>query len=732
MPETETAPKIYIPSIALAQNLRRRSDVLSLYKTWKQEWGEHSTLYEQGGGEDDIFSITDIFTPWLPIGRIGNILVMGNYDVQTERPFPDWATQSVQLSEEDYNQAKKNLDATTTADSNITWHPPQSTYIGGGDRLSVNLEEAIEHMRSFMVLDTKTQKVIEGANQSNVHDLLSNNYAAVLTWMVDRTSSIMDMEAISRGDSRIADDEVCKEFSCVPVSVTQKDKHETLLLAQSGSSGIDNELVNHLEYKAFEKEMGVTVRTCHADEGEIKEAISGGQTDTRKELKTQTDEDGDNTKSSEEIFQRITTEQIESINPRKLDIATLDLFRYIIGVASKAGASDIHLQYENRKGRPRLRIDGDLQDLNPLPLDRQIALISVIKGAANTMKESAHDDLQDGAFAFEIDDTVVNVRCSALPHLDIGQKVVMRLLPKTNKLTASISKLEMEKQIEQAYKNAISLPQGLILIAGGTGTGKTTTLYSCLSELNRNRGLSITTIEDPVEYIVEGINQTQVNQIKGVTFSNTLRTVVRQDPDVILVGEIRDGETAALAIQAANTGHLVLSTIHANSATLGIMRMLDLAKSHDEADGVQVTNSSFAASVLMSASQRLIKRVCQKCAQTRSCTEEEKTRFHEHGIEPPRSLFEASPNGCASCSNTGYTGRVAIHEVVPATPGIKREIATDCRDWEIEKKARDLNFRNLFSSGLQRVSDGVTTMDEIMKLVDNPWDYLEHKNTDEE
>jgi len=383
----------------------------------------------------------------------------------------------------------------------------------------------------------------------------------------------------------------------------------------------------------------------------------------------------------------------------------------VLEFAVKGRASDIHVEPEAEKTRIRYRIDGILIEKLSLPRSIHDSLVSRIK-ILSQMKIDERRIPQDGRFSFKVGEEEVDLRVSTLPTVH-GEKIVMRLLKKTGGLPA-LAELGLRGIQYTDLESAIAKPYGIILVTGPTGSGKTTTLYSMLTKLNKP-SVNIVTLEDPVEYQIEGINQVQINPQAGLTFATGLRSFLRQDPNIILVGEIRDTETTQLAIQAALTGHLVFSTLHTNDAATAIPRLIDLG------------GEPFLISSVLNASlaQRITRRVCESCKELFSPTIEVIENIKNTlGQALPSKYVKGSPiqiargKGCQECNFTGYLGRIAIFEVLKITPLINKLILNESSAKEIETQAKSEGLITMKQDGYLKVLEGVTTIEEILRVAE--------------
>jgi len=383
------------------------------------------------------------------------------------------------------------------------------------------------------------------------------------------------------------------------------------------------------------------------------------------------------------------------------DAPIIKLVNHIISQSVKARASDIHMEPYQDSFKVRYRVDGILYDLLSPPKWVQPALISRIKVMAK-MNIAEKRLPQDGRLDVKIGNQEIDVRVSTIPTA-FGERLVLRLLDKSGSLI-SLSDLGLPSDKLDQLENLVRSPNGIILVTGPTGSGKTTTLYAILSSINKP-DINIITIEDPVEYQIKGISQIQVNPKINLTFASGLRSIVRQDPDVILVGEIRDRETAEIAVQSALTGHLVFSTLHTNDSASAITRLVDIG----------VEPFLISSSVLAVIAQRLIRVLCKDCKQPYT---PDKSALESIGITPDQ-LHEATiyrAEGCESCFHTGYKGRTGIFEIMLLDASLKSLILTTYDSGRIKDAALNLNMITLRQDGIQKVLRGVSTIEEVIRV----------------
>ncbi len=373
----------------------------------------------------------------------------------------------------------------------------------------------------------------------------------------------------------------------------------------------------------------------------------------------------------------------------------------IIADAVQKGASDIHLEPYENQFRVRFRIDGILAEVMSPPGHMKNALTSRAKIMAN-LNIAERRIPQDGHIKMKLADRTIDLRVSTLPTL-FGEKVVMRILDKSN-LTLDLSTFGFEEKALEDFNRAIRMPFGMILVTGPTGSGKTTTLYSVLSRLNTPT-VNTMSAEDPVEYNFAGLNQVLVREEVGLTFASALRAFLRQDPDIIMIGEIRDLETGSIAVRAALTGHLVLSTLHTNSAAATISRLNDMG----------IERFLVSSSVSLIVAQRLIRKICVKCKCPAEIHEE---ALREVGIDPTKARGQVyyRGSGCIECNSSGYRGRTGVYEVMPVTPKIRTMILDSATATDIEAAAVEEGMLTLRAGAVKKFERGITTIEEVLRV----------------
>jgi type IV pilus assembly protein PilB len=408
--------------------------------------------------------------------------------------------------------------------------------------------------------------------------------------------------------------------------------------------------------------------------------------------------------STEADSVEVSKESLEEVNLDQLaasseEAPVIKLANLVLVQAIKDRASDIHIEPFEKTLRLRYRIDGVLMDATPPPKQMQLALASRFK-IMSSLDIAERRLPQDGRMRIRVGGKDYDLRVSIMPTVH-GEKIVLRVLDKSN-LSASIDKLGLDVDTFHQFKLAVDAPHGLLLVTGPTGSGKTTTLYSALNELN-NPTFNIVTVEDPVEFQVPGINQVPVRKEIGLSFANALRSILRQDPDIIMIGEIRDTETAEIAVESALTGHQVLSTMHCNDAPGAIARLDDMG----------IAPFLISSSVILACAQRLMRRICSHCKEPIIYPSK---MYQDLNIDP--SIMDGVTlyrgRGCDRCKNSGYAGRLAIIEAMTVTDEIRKLIIARANTREMGKIAVGQGMRTLRMVALDRVREGVSTLEQVL------------------
>lgn len=493
--------------------------------------------------------------------------------------------------------------------------------------------------------------------------------------IVDVAQLVVNVEAVAMVDKSLAEKNLI-----LPVNV--KDHNMQI---------VTNDPLNYFALEEVRQQTGCQLEILLSEEAPLKQAISYyfAEVSARKAAK-QANIGFSTAGAMDEL-------EIENLDNSDDEAPIIRLLNSLIERAIKTGASDVHIEPFEKETRVRMRIDGAIMEYVNIQRNIHAPLIARIKILANL--DIAERRLpQDGHFRVALDDGQVNIRVSILPTV-FGEKAVMRIMASNRKLDHA-DHFGMDEYSYKQFAPLLNYPNGIIYITGPTGSGKSTTLYMVLEYLT-GRNINISTIEDPVEKNLPGINQTQVNPVAGLTFDVGLRALMRQDPDVIMVGETRDGETAGTSVRAAITGHVVLSTLHTNDAVSSIVRLEDMG----------VETYLVANSLVGLVAQRLLRKVCPNCAKEVETTEQERL-FLGEDVKTVRKGM-----GCSHCNNTGYKGRIAVHEILAMDNTIRRMVVNHDSVEAITAYAREhQHMRTLKESGLILVKEGVTTPEELMKI----------------
>lgn len=492
--------------------------------------------------------------------------------------------------------------------------------------------------------------------------------------IVDVASRQADLEAVAMVDKELAEKNLF-----LPLSV----KNRTMVL-------VTNDPLNYFALEEVRQQTGCYLQILLSEEKPLRQAISYYFAEVGARQAATRANAGFVAEELEEL-------DLTSLENTDEEAPIINLLNSLVERAIKSNASDIHIEPFDRETKVRMRIDGVILEYVSLQRSVHQPLIARIKIMANL--DIAEKRIpQDGHFRVRTENGQVNLRVSIMPTV-FGEKAVLRLLTSSVQLDHA-DQFGMDDESYRRFLPLLNCPNGIIYITGPTGSGKSTTLYMVLEYLSQ-RMLNISTIEDPVEKNVSGINQTQVNPVAGLTFETGLRALLRQDPDIIMVGETRDGETAGISVRAAITGHMVLSTLHTNDAASSIVRLSDMG----------VENYLIANSLVGMVAQRLMRKVCQNCSQEMDTTEEERKFLGEDVRKVHRG------RGCIQCNNTGYRGRIAVHEIIAVDAGLRRIISERTSMDEVVSYARRYQkMRTLRENGLRLVKEGISTPEELLKI----------------
>lgn len=493
--------------------------------------------------------------------------------------------------------------------------------------------------------------------------------------IIDVASRQVDLEAVAMVDKELAEKNLF-----LPISV----RNHTMVL-------VTNDPLNYFALEEVRQQTGCYLKICLSEEKPLRQAISYYFAEVGAK------------RAATEVNADFGTNDLEELDLANLEdgqdaeAPIIHLLNSLIERALRSNASDIHIEPFERETKVRMRIDGVIMEYVTIQRNVHQPLIARIKIMGN-MDIAERRLPQDGHFRVRTESGYVNIRVSMMPTV-FGEKAVLRLLNSSVHLDYA-QQFGMDDESYQRFLPMLNSNNGIIYITGPTGSGKSTTLYMILEHLS-SRLLNISTIEDPVEKNVPDINQTQVNPVAGLTFESGLRALLRQDPDIIMVGETRDQETAGISVRAAITGHMVLSTLHTNDAASSIVRLEDMG----------VETYLIANSLIGIVAQRLMRKVCQDCAQEMETTIEEQKILGTHVKKVKRG------RGCARCSNTGYRGRIAVHEILVIDATLRRMISAHASQEEMIAYAREKQqMRTLRENGRKLVEKGITTPEELLKI----------------
>ncbi len=557
----------------------------------------------------------------------------------------------------------------------------------------------LERLVASGALDEIHQEEIESSfegGQSELEKLLKEDYAVDSAEFCLAIASYARTPVLSLAN-HTPDSSLCEEF---PIEILQRERmlpvgrtSRTLTLALADP-------MNVLAVEEMEDLTGLKVLPAAALESEINEVLKALTEKGKGDLDNAFQEAG-----GEKDIQIASGEEDDSDIDSMLESAShapvIRIVNMILMEALSKDASDIHIEAFEKQMRLRYRIDGVLFEGPEPPKHLQSAIISRLK-VMSELDIAERRIPQDGRFKIKAQGKEIDLRVSILPTVH-GEKTCMRLLDKSN-LAASLDVLGLDPDSLQKLRGAIHQPYGLILVTGPTGSGKTTTLYSALQELNSPE-VNITTVENPVEYQLMGINQVEIREIVGMTFAAALRSILRQDPDIVLVGETRDSETADIAVKAALTGHLVMTTLHTNDAPGAVARLAYMG----------IEPFLIASSLLLSQAQRLVRKICTNCKEPFEFSPE----YAEANHIPPDQFDNAQVykgRGCNRCNHTGYKGRASIMEILQVTREMRELILRTTNADDIRNMALQQGFRNLRQNGFYRVREGITTIEEVLRV----------------
>jgi type IV pilus assembly protein PilB len=543
-------------------------------------------------------------------------------------------------------------------------------------------EEGIKTIKEVMSKSTDSLEealiVSELVTDADIAEVYSQELGLPL---IDREEPIQ----IDKELAKLVGEHICREHSLIPLL---RDK-DTLLVAIANPTDLSS-------LEQVQLSTGLIVSPHVASATIIHEAIGEafGTRDIVREIASEASAQGlgQGQEEEEDVAEVVN---LDRPVPKGQDSHVIRLVNHILSKAVKENTSDIHIEPFENNVKIRFRTDGQLHEISPPPKAMYIPMISRLKILAK-MDIAERRVPQDGAIALKLGDKRVDLRVNTVPTV-FGEKMVMRILSK-GAIPLDLTKLGFSSEQAENFQTAADSPHGLLLVTGPTGSGKSTTLYAVLNLLNKPN-VNIMTIEDPVEYKFEGMNQVHVRSNVGLTFASALRAFLRQDPDIIMVGEIRDQETAQICLRAALTGHMVLSTLHTNDALAAVNRLVDMG----------AEQFLLASALRLIEAQRLVRRLCENCKEKYELEEETAVKWN---LDPKKEYFR--PKGCLNCRGSGYSGRVGLFEVVPIGPKLKELIGKGATLPELRAQARKEKRMLLLDAGLKKVEAGLTSLEEVL------------------
>ena len=570
-----------------------------------------------------------------------------------------------------------------------------------GARAPLTGPERVEHhIRQALVADGKISEAefrrlqrirAEGADDKTIVSMLIGLGLVSEQYIAELLSASHDLPRLAATDlldvpeaSVDISPRFLREHTCVPI--LDAAGQAVLVMAYPG----DDDAVRQVLQLAYDLPLSLAIAT----QSEIESAIEQLHGDGKSAMGQIVDGDGDDDGSDLDV---------EQLKDMASEAPVIRLVNLLLQNASEASASDIHIEPFEGQLKVRYRIDGVLHDVEAPPQKLAAAVISRIKIMAK-LNIAERRLPQDGRIKLKIQGSDVDARVSTIPTMH-GESVVMRLLNRGD-VKLELTSLGFSSTVRDAFLEILHQPNGLILVTGPTGSGKTTTLYTALDLLN-TEARKIITAEDPVEYQMSGVNQIQVKPAIGLTFASVLRSIVRQDPDVILVGEMRDLETARICVQSALTGHLVLSTLHTNSAASSVTRLLEMG----------IDDYLLTSTVSGVLSQRLVRKLCHECRESYVPDDKLVSELKLDRVTDAKDIVLYRPKGCDACNDTGYRGRQSIIELLTISDAVRKLVLARADANQIEKAAIDAGMRTIYEDGCQKALDSITSMDEVLRVI---------------
>jgi len=637
--------------------------------------------------------------PWLPLGTLGPLLLMGHFDPDSQDfwDVPSYLIVKVLIQPAQYETIYQDL-LNRISHKPIPNPNPNSSLPGpnrdGG--LKSTLDWFVAHYPMADVEREKLVKLIEerGSKPYNGLDdlkFLPRHYGVAIMALQNPELPVFNPEEAP--GQTIFPDALLEKHGVYPLHCS--DQHVWLLSSVSSNYAFEDEWLSSGHDP-------IRITNILADVSAISAAIARNRSRGSRDSGTAV-QVGELTYSDNLNLVEIDPLDMAKVNPANPNTAADELVKWVIYRALTMRGSDLHVEKFYNTARFRARIDGELVVIHSCSEESLMRYIAIIKNWSNMAQE--RQCTQDGRFSMVLGKKRIDVRVAAVPHRKEMQKIIMRFLDKQDGIK-KLSELNMSTRQSSIIKQVLGRDQGLALVTGPTGSGKTTTLYAFLNAINEDN-INIQTIEDPIEYEIEGINQTQTDTFHGLDFPTGLRSLLRADPDVILIGESRDAETASAAINAALTGHLVLTTLHANDSLRAISRLLSMG----------IENYLLADALALSQAQRLVRRLCPYCKAPMQVTQEIQDFLAHHGALDNSSLDPIYQKvGCDECNGTGYSGRIALMEMCLITNELSGMIAEGAPVTALRKVAIQGGFKSLYQEGLVQVVAGHTTFDEISCL----------------
>ncbi len=532
-------------------------------------------------------------------------------------------------------------------------------------------------------------ELVKHKSDTSIEEIQAGSIAEIYsTFGLDRTS-LKGIASFATGIALKISEEVCQFHRVVPV---EEREDGTVVLAMADP-------LDMVALQIIRSKIGKEVVTVWAEPEDIEFAI--GTIFSDKNAFEDTLQDLVEVEEELDEEEEVDEDSIDILRTQATDAPAVVFVNSLLVQAIQERASDIHIEPQENNLRIRLRIDGMLREFPPASRRLQSAVIARIKILAD-LDIAERRVPQDGRVKFKIMGRSVDVRCSTIPGI-YGEKIVMRILDQGS-TSLNIDDLGLPKDKLALLKEKSKAATGMILVTGPTGSGKTTTLYSVLNYVNSPQ-LNIITVEDPVEYRLAGINQVQARAAVGLTFASALRSILRQDPDIVMVGEIRDLETAEIAVKAALTGHMVLSTLHTNNSVATIIRLLNMG----------IDKYLIVSSISVIVAQRLVRRICTGCREPIKPSADITAFLNRQGVDVSKDTYYKG-KGCKQCSGSGYWGRFGIHEMLFMDGTIKELIIADASESEIRKAAEEAGTLSIFMEGIMRARAGITTLEEIIRV----------------